>query len=95
MGNQRAAGWNLMTPPDTHFISFAQMERGEKKSITMVSSYAVTYHPSLNVYRDITPKNKAWKEVAPMAASSSERIALEVHIRTGILCDSTKQRRTG
>lgn len=30
----------------------------------MVSSYPVIYNLSVNVYRDITKKNKAWKEVS-------------------------------
>lgn len=40
----------------------------EGKLIAMVSSYPVIYNLSVNVYRDITKKNKAWKEVSEIVA---------------------------
>lgn len=44
----------------------------EEIPLTVVSSSPVIYELSLNVYRDIRKKNKAWKEVAQIVDDSGE-----------------------
>lgn len=53
----------------SHLVSDIKME---EIPLTVVSSSPVIYELSLNVYRDIRKKNKAWKEVAQIVDDSGE-----------------------